>query len=106
MQLPKSVSNGHPCSGHFLVLHIEVQHHELGLLGAVAAAHGAHQLGVVAAQSPHHPTAAPAVQRHQVSQELPCLQVPDLDRAVVRGSDDKLLAELQARDSALVLVWA
>lgn len=33
---------------------VEVQHEELGLLGAVARAHGAHQLGGRRAQPPHH----------------------------------------------------
>lgn len=87
-----------------LHVHVKVQHQQLGLLGAVAAAHGAHQLGVGGPDSPHHAAAAAALQRHQVADELARLQVPQLDRAVVRAGDDKVLVELEACHSALVLV--
>lgn len=87
-----------------LHVHVKVQHQQLGLLGAVAAAHGAHQLGVGRADAPHHAAAAAALQRHQVADELARLQVPQLHRAVVRAGDDKVLVELQAGHGALVLV--
>lgn len=90
-----------PASLH---VHVKVQHQQLGLLGAVAAAHGAHQLGVGGPDSPHHTAAAATLQRHQVADELARLQVPQLDRAVVRAGDDKVLVELEACHSALVLV--
>lgn len=40
--------------GSFKV-HIKVQHQQLGLLGAVAAAHGAHELRVGGTDAPHDP---------------------------------------------------
>ncbi len=51
-------------------VHVEVQHHQLGLLGAVPGAHGAHQLGLVGADAPHHAAAAAALQRHQITDEV------------------------------------
>lgn len=92
-----------PTSSSFHV-HVEVQHQQLGLLGAVTAAHRAHQFGVGGADPPHHAAAAPALQGHQVSDELARLQVPQFDRAVVGAGDDEVLVELEARDGALVLV--
>lgn len=93
-----------PPAAASLHVHVEVQHQQLGLLGAVAAAHGTHQLGVGRADAPHHAAAAAALQRHQVADELARLQVPQLHRAVVRAGDDKVLVELQAGHGALVLV--
>lgn len=87
-----------------LHVHVKVQHQQLGLLCAVAAAHRANQLGVGGADAPHHTAAAAALQSHQVSDELACLQVPQFDRAIVRAGDDKVLVELEARHGALVLV--
>lgn len=89
-----------------LHVHVKVQHQQLGLLCAVAAAHRAHQLGVGGPDAPHHAAAAPALQRHQVPDELARLQVPQLDGAVVRTGDDEVLVELEAGDGALVLVGA
>lgn len=87
-----------------LHVHVKVQHQQLGLLCAVAAAHRAHQLGVGGADAPHHAAAAPALQRHQVPDELAGFQVPQLHGAIVRAGDDKVLVELEAGDGALVLV--
>lgn len=95
--LPRHVSSS-------LHVHIKVQHQQLGLLCAVAAAHRAYQLGVGGPDAPHHAAAAAALQGHQVSDELARFQVPQFDRAVVRAGDDKVLVELEARHSALVLV--
>lgn len=92
-----------PASLH---VHVKVQHQQLGLLRAVAAAHRTHQLGVGGPDAPHHPPAAAALQRHQVPDELARLQVPQFDRAVVRTGDHKVLVELEARHGALVLVGA
>jgi hypothetical protein len=41
---------------------------------------------------------------YQVSKEFSRLDVPELDRAVVRGRDHELGVELQAGDGRLVLV--
>ena len=35
-----------------------------------------------------------------------CLDIPEFDCAVVGAGHDKLFVEVQARHSALVLVWA
>lgn len=93
----------HPLSVS-LHVHVKVEHQQLGLLCAVAAAHRAHQLGVGGPDAPHHAPAASALQRHQVADELARLQVPQFDRAVVRAGDDEVLVELEARHGALVLV--
>lgn len=87
-----------------LHVHVEVQHQEFGFLRAVTAAHRADQFGVGGADPPDHPSAAPALQRHQVTNELARPQVPQLHRTVVGAGDDKILVELQARYCALVFV--
>lgn len=87
-----------------LHVHVKVQHQQLGLLCAVAAAHRAHQLGVGGPDAPHHAAAAPALQRHQVPDEFARLQVPQLYGAVVRTGDDEVFVELEACHGALVLV--
>lgn len=85
-------------------VHVKVQHQQLGFLGAVAAAHSTHQLGVGGPDAPHNTAAAAALQGDQVTDELARLQVPQLNGAVIRAGDDKVLVELEARHGALVLV--
>lgn len=104
--LPSVVPSLHPSPSRSpsLHVHVKVQHQQLGLLCAVAAAHRAHQLGVGGPDAPHHAAAAPALQRHQVPDELARLQVPQLYGAVVRTGDDEVFVELEASHGALVLV--
>lgn len=99
-----SSSSSFPPHSFSLHVHVKVQHQQLGLLCAVAAAHRAHQLGVGGPDTPHHTAAAAALQGHQVSDKLACLQVPQFNCAIVRAGDDKVLVELEAGHSALVLV--
>lgn len=63
--------------------HVEVEHQQLGLLGAVAAADGADQLGGGGPDAPHHAARAARAQLHQVADELAGAHVPQLNRAVV-----------------------
>lgn len=83
---------------------VEVEHEQFGLLGAVPAAHGTHQLDVGGSDPPHDAAAAAALQAHQVPDEISRAQIPQLHRAVVRTRDHKVLVELQTRDGALVLM--
>lgn len=66
-----------------LHVHVKVKHQQLGLLGAIATAHGADQFGVGGPDAPHHAATAAAFQGHQIPDELARLQVPQLDSAVV-----------------------
>ena len=93
-----------PLCSFSLHVHVKVQHQQLGLFCAVAAAHGAHQLGVGGPDAPHHAATAAALQSDQVSDELSRLQVPKFNRAIVRAGDDKVLVELETCHGALVLV--
>lgn len=83
---------------------VEVEHEQFGLLGAVPAAHGAHQLHVGGPDPPHDSATAAALQAHQVPDEISRAQIPQLHRAVVRTRDHKVLVELQTRHGALVLM--
>lgn len=83
---------------------VEVEHEQFGLLGAVPAAHGAHQLYVGGSDPPHDSAAAAALQAHQVPDEVPRAQIPQLHRAVVRAGDHEVLVELETRHGALVLM--
>jgi len=73
------LSQGHSAA----VAGVEVENHELGLLGAVAGAHGADQLGGVGSDAPDDAAGATAFQGDQISNELACLNIPQLDRSII-----------------------
>lgn len=84
--------------------HVEVEHEQLGLLGAVARAHGADELGGGGPDAPHHAARPARAQLHQVADELAGAHVPQLHGAVVRRRDHEPVARLQARYRRLVFV--
>lgn len=86
--------------------HVEVQHEQLGLLGAVARAHRAYQLGGRGPDAPHDAPRAARAQLHEVAYELAGAHVPQFHGAVVRRRDDEAVARLQAGYRRLVLVGA
>ena len=83
---------------------VEVEQNELGLFDAHARANRTHELVVMHADAPHDTASTATLQRQQVAYELARLQVPQLDRAVVRRRDDELVVERETRDGAHVLV--
>lgn len=63
--------------------HVEVEHQQLGLLGAVAGPDGAYELGGGGPDAPHDAARPTRPQLHQVADELAGAHVPQLDGAVV-----------------------
>ena len=56
-------------------MYVKVEYHQFGLFCAVPGPDGAHQFGGVGTDTPHHPTAASALERDQVSDKLPCKEI-------------------------------
>lgn len=85
--------------------HVEVEHEEFRLLGAVAGADRANEFGGGGADTPHYAAGTAGAELYQVAYELARAYVPQLHRAVVRGRDHEAVARLQTGHRRLVLVW-
>lgn len=83
---------------------VEVEQNELGLFDAHARTNRTHEFVVMHADAPHHAASTATLQRQQVAYELARLQVPQLNRAVVRRRYDELVVERETRHGAHVLV--
>lgn len=84
---------------------VKVEHEQLGLLGAVARANGAHELGGRGPNTPHDAARPAGAQLHKVTDKFARLHVPKLHCAVVRRGHHESVARLEASHGRLVLVW-
>lgn len=83
-------------------IYVKVEHKQLGLLGAVATAHRAHQLRLVGADTPNDTAGAAAVERNQIANKFAGAHVPQLHGAVVGRCYHKTSIELKASYGWLV----